>query len=282
MSLLAMVGRGRTGAAPPPAGDWDLEANRPSDTTTLITDWNVENFTNTPDPLGSWEIWTDPVTGQVWQAAMNRATGITPDVIDDATTPTGTGRVLRVSYDSAPDGYEPRMPYYAGSAYTRWFCSFIVKFDYRWDQPDASGVKWILPTQVPGSNGMPGWFGLGQEVPASPNALPNVRFTYQIGQCGSGNCPVDRDVLQADMSTSTLQLDTWYKIQFFLDKSASTPRISLWVNDVLVSDKSDFGWDSNGGINGCEFGGPWGGGTPAPAPAGAAVYFDRIAIWGGN
>jgi hypothetical protein len=259
------------GAAPPPEpeppeGNWDLAANRPSASWTLVTDWLMDTQTNSPT-TDVWEIYLDPVTGQMWQVAMNRS-GATPTIIDDATAPSGAGRCIQMSWNGVTDGGDVKFPFIDwSSGQNRMFAAWTVKLASTWVQPTSSGQKMYIVSSN-GSSPMNGWLGsIGTFSPGQ-----NPAFGFQSGACASGTC-------SDPISGVEFTVGEWHKYQLYMSKDPGIIRV--WLDDVMIIDRTGFSWSTAAGtnFNGLTLGGTWGGGTNRNPGAGDIQYFDRAAIW---
>jgi hypothetical protein len=253
----------------------DLASNLPAGMT-LVTD--------NPMVSDMLEGWRDPVTGARWAIATNRE-GEIPRIEEDATAPSGNGRVFRQSYAGVRDGYEPMFPATGLGNGNEVFIAMHVKFDERWENPMNSGLKWHLVNAMQhGSSQTAGWFGLSRaDGDGSVTQLePSQGWVYN-GQCASGYCGEPAGVVRPKLHPSPslaglMWRGEWHKVQYYLSKSPAVVRI--WVNDVLVVDNSAFEWnDPAGAWQSFQMGATWGGGIGHPGPENNRIYYDRVMIW---
>jgi hypothetical protein len=241
--------------------------------------------TDNPMVSNMLEGWRDPVTGARWSIATNRE-GETPRIEEDATAPSGNGRVFRQSYAGVRDGHEPMFPATGLGNGNEVFIAMHVKFDEQWENPMNSGIKWHLVNAMQhGSSQAAGWFGTGREEDGAPGTVhePNQGFVFN-GTCASGNCGIResptavRYQQRPALGTGLMTRGRWHKVQYYLSKNPGIVRI--WLNDVLIVDATDFQWtDPAGAWQSFQMGATWGGGIGHPGPENNRIYYDRVIIW---
>jgi hypothetical protein len=228
----------------------------------------------------------DPLSDAFWSWATNRS-GEDPTIEDDATAPSGNGKVWRQNYAGVPDGTEPKYPTVNMGNGLEVFISMHVKFAESWTTPFTSGIKWhLLNATQDGSTQTAGWFGIKRES-EEQTLEPNLRWQFNGTCVPGGNCgiyPTEGSVrpeyIPDPVSLATMTRGVWHKLQYYMNKN--TPGIvRIWLNDVLIVDETGFEWnDPTGGWEAFVMGATWGGSaTPNPAPEGAIIYYDRCAIW---
>jgi hypothetical protein len=257
------------GAAPPPeppAGDWEF-SNLPSGMTLAYDEeWDAASVP------GGWSI-------------ASRTSGTNPVMATGQTPPSGDTYVIRHTYDGVLDGNEPNFVYRSTAGVDEAFFGFIFRFGALWDQPNGSGLKFLIIGGVGAGAGFTGWvdcINANNAIAPPGGDLPYLTFTTD----SVTTTPSGRTALAVlDQSAATLTPGTWYKLELHLRKGGSGDLCKMWIDNTVVVDTDvtyggSFAW--SGAL---QFGGELqqvgtlGGGTGITGNANHIAEFDRTALW---
>ncbi len=241
--------------------NWDVRSNEPAGMTTLTDNRHTEL---TPDP---------------WRLAMNKAGYDVPIIVTDETAPDGLDtQVLEQSYHGVPNMYTPRFNYASLRNSSEVYVSTIFKVDEGWLHParypsGGSVVKWLIFM----TNTKMFFVALGGSH-WDPYAGPNPNPVGAVWLIDYHRPPENLKVSETPLALVPIFGDTWYKVQVHAQTGA-TPRLRLWVNDVLVEDSDREGWNPQEGtvFQELQLGGTWGGGIGYDAPD-QSVFYARTYI----